>query len=73
MQVVQPLPQDRRRSSEKMAAKAEETITVAQVKEHKSAKSSWIIIHNKVYDVTKFLDEVRWIWDQGWFILKIAL
>ena len=29
-----------------------------EVKAHKDAKSSWLIIHNRVYDVTKFLDEV---------------
>jgi len=28
-----------------------------EVKSHKDAKSTWIIIHNQVYDVTKFLDE----------------
>jgi len=28
-----------------------------EVKSHKDAKSTWMIIHNKVYDVTKFLDE----------------
>ena len=29
-----------------------------EVKEHKDVKSAWIVIHNKVYDVTKFLEEV---------------
>uniref|UniRef100_A0A915EQ05 Cytochrome b5 n=1 Tax=Ditylenchus dipsaci TaxID=166011 RepID=A0A915EQ05_9BILA len=29
----------------------------AQVAEHNSNSSAWIIIGNKVYDVTKFLDE----------------
>jgi len=29
-----------------------------EVKKHRSAKSAWIIVHNKVYDVTKFLNEV---------------
>lgn len=32
-------------------------LTRAQVAEHNSNKSAWIIIGNKVYDVTKFLDE----------------
>lgn len=30
-----------------------------EIEEHKSAKSTWIIINFKVYDVTKFLEEVR--------------
>ena len=45
-----------------MADKEDEkprTITLEEVKNHKGASSCWIIIHNKVYDVTKFLDEVR--------------
>jgi len=29
-----------------------------EIKEHNNGKSSWLIIHDKVYDVTKFLDEV---------------
>ena len=34
------------------------TYCLEEVKQHRSAKSAWIIVHNKVYDVTKFLDEV---------------
>jgi len=33
------------------------TITLAEVAEHKDRSSCWCVIHNKVYDVTKFLDE----------------
>jgi len=33
------------------------TITLAEVAEHKDRGSCWVVIHNKVYDVTKFLDE----------------
>ena len=40
-------------SSEKQVYRA------ADVRAHKDAKSTWMIIHNKVYDVTKFLDEVK--------------
>ena len=29
-----------------------------EVKQHKDVKSAWIVVHNKVYDVTKFLEEV---------------
>ena len=32
-------------------------ITLAEVAEHKDRGSCWVVIHNKVYDVTKFLDE----------------
>ncbi|XP_067951157.1 cytochrome b5-like isoform X2 [Watersipora subatra] len=28
-----------------------------EIKEHNNGKSAWLIIHDKVYDVTKFLDE----------------
>ncbi|XP_019871500.1 cytochrome b5 [Aethina tumida] len=31
--------------------------TLAQVKEHNDNKSTWIVIHNNVYDVTSFLNE----------------
>jgi len=32
-------------------------LTLADVKQHNSSKSAWVIIDDKVYDVTKFLDE----------------
>lgn len=36
---------------------------LSEIEEQNSFKSTWIIIHNKVYDVTKFLEEVRsWFW-----------
>ena len=35
------------------------TITKAELAQHKDAKSIWIAIHDKVYDITKFLEEVR--------------
>ena len=31
---------------------------IEEVKIHNSVKSSWVIIHNKVYDITKFLEDV---------------
>ena len=34
------------------------TYRAAEVAEHKDKKSSWIIIHDNIYDVTQFLDEV---------------
>lgn len=33
------------------------TITLAEVAEHKDRNSCWVVIDNRVYDVTKFLDE----------------
>jgi len=32
-------------------------ITLEELKEHNTAKSCWMAIHDRVYDVTKFLDE----------------
>lgn len=31
----------------------------AEISEHNSRKSLWFVIHNRVYDVTKFLTEVN--------------
>uniref|UniRef100_A0A803JF16 Cytochrome b5 n=1 Tax=Xenopus tropicalis TaxID=8364 RepID=A0A803JF16_XENTR len=31
--------------------------TLEEIKQHNNSKSTWILIHNKVYDVTKFLEE----------------
>lgn len=31
---------------------------LSEIERQNSFKSTWIIIHNKVYDVTKFLEEV---------------
>ena len=40
------------------------TFTLAEVSKHKvtkgADKSIWIVLHDKVYDVTKFLDEVTY-------------
>jgi len=33
---------------------------VAEVKKHNTKDNIWFIIHGVAYDVTKFLDEVRW-------------
>lgn len=32
--------------------------TFAEVKEHNKPTDLWVVIHDKVYDVTKFLHEV---------------
>lgn len=39
-------------------AEGPKKITLEEVKKHNAAGSSWLVIHNKVFDVTKFLDEV---------------
>jgi hypothetical protein len=39
-------------------ASQKQVYNAEEVRSHKDAKSTWITIHNKVYDVTKFLDEV---------------
>ena len=48
------------RSGRRFSDMAEELkkITLEEVKSHNVAGSSWLVIHNKVFDVTKFLDEV---------------
>lgn len=32
--------------------------TLAEVKKHIDTQSSWVVIHNNVYDLTEFLNEV---------------
>ena len=42
--------------------KSSKLISMKEVEEHNSVggqKSIWMVIHDKVYDVTNFLDEVR--------------
>ncbi|CAH3020124.1 unnamed protein product [Porites evermanni] len=40
-----------------MAEAETKKYTLEEVKKHNQAGSSWLVIDNKVYDVTKFLDE----------------
>lgn len=35
------------------------TYSLAEVAKHNSNQSTWIIIHNNIYDLTTFLNEVR--------------
>ena len=37
---------------------ATKTITKEELQQHKDGKSCWIAVHDKVYDITKFLEEV---------------
>ena len=43
-----------------MAAETEgkKILTLEEIKKHNDGRSTWFVIHNKVYDVTKFLEEV---------------
>lgn len=34
------------------------TYSLEEIAKHNSNQSSWIVIHNNIYDVTKFLNEV---------------
>lgn len=40
---------------------AKKTYTLAEVKQHNTKTDLWVIIHDKVYDVTRFLSEVSFI------------
>lgn len=52
--------QKRSFSMHKMAEEAPmKTITFEEVKNHNKAGGCWLVIHDNVYDVTKFLDEVK--------------
>ena len=49
-----------------MASEADvKVFKLEEVKEHNKSKgedrSIWVVIHDKVYDITKFLDEVLYI------------
>ncbi len=30
-----------------------------EIAKHKTAESLWLVVHNKVYDITEFMEEVR--------------
>lgn len=36
----------------------EKIYTLEEIKSHNDGRSCWLVIHDKVYDVTKFLEEV---------------
>ncbi|XP_074616755.1 cytochrome b5-like isoform X1 [Acropora palmata] len=42
---------------EKADGNAEKKFSLEEVKKHNSARSTWLVIHNQVFDVTTFLDE----------------
>lgn len=41
-------------------SKPDKIYSLAEVRQHKDAKSLWIAISDEVLDVTKFLEEVQW-------------
>ncbi|MBZ3890372.1 Cytochrome b5 [Sciurus carolinensis] len=43
-----------------MAGQSDEAVkyyTLEEIQKHKDSKSTWVILHHKVYDLTKFLEE----------------
>jgi hypothetical protein len=42
------------------------TFTLKEVKGHDDSKSTFLVIYDKVYDVTKFLEEVRMYFTYCW-------
>ncbi|KAM6219123.1 cytochrome b5 isoform 2-T2 [Rhynchocyon petersi] len=43
-----------------MAESSDETVkyyTLEEIQKHNNSKSTWLILHHKVYDLTKFLEE----------------
>ena len=63
-------------SGSNMAEVETKKYTLEEVKKHNQAGSSWLVIDNKVYDVTKFLDEVRQkfllIWTSGILVKSVS-
>lgn len=43
----------------KVSSPAERTITLSEVAWHDSYSDCWVIIYDRVYDITDFLDEVN--------------
>lgn len=39
------------------ASKDVKYYTLEEIQKHKDSKSTWVILHHKVYDLTKFLEE----------------
>ena len=47
--------------SSKMTTVEKKCYTLDEIKKHNDGKSTWLIIHDKVYDVTSFLEEVLFV------------
>lgn len=44
--------------SEDVAGKRLQQYSLAEVAEHNTLQSLWLVVHDKVYDVTSFMEEV---------------
>lgn len=53
-----------------MSSETVKYFTRAQIAEHNSKEKNWFVIHNNVYDVTAFLNEVSWLVD--WWCMPIG-
>lgn len=49
------------------------TYKLADIKKHSTKKDLWMVIHGKVYDVTKFIDEVCSIENVGVLDSRVCL
>lgn len=55
-----------------MANKDVKYYTLEEIQKHKDSKSTWVILHHKVYDLTKFLEEVSWARTLQWGAGRVA-
>jgi len=74
MALIERLPQDLFTRSSSIPGKESEIdktlkhITLEEVSEHDSREDCWIVIYDRVYDVTSFLDRVSyqlWVMDDN--------
>lgn len=53
-------PGSRRTEMAEQSDEAVKYYTLEEIQKHNHSKSTWLILHHKVYDLTKFLEEVSW-------------
>lgn len=46
-------------NTEALSKSSVKYFTLEEIKQHNMSKDTWIIIHDKVYNITSFLEEVR--------------
>jgi nitrate reductase (NAD(P)H) len=51
------VPVMKRSASQPRMAPSQTSYPMSEVKRHDSEKDAWIVVHNKVYNATKFLDD----------------
>ena len=54
---VPAAPAMKRSVSQPRMAVVQRSFPLSEVKKHDSEKDAWIVVHNKVYDATRFLDD----------------